>query len=78
MATATKAKSAEAEVSRVANEVRKQMDLLRQLRETAAKNMERSIQASKDAERQAFILRGKIAAYDEQMADLQKRHGVEG
>ena len=56
---------------------RKQIDELVQLQATAIENLRTAIEQAKSMEQQSYMIRGKIAAYDETINSLRKRHGIE-
>jgi DNA-binding ferritin-like protein len=55
---------------------RKQIDELVQLQATAIQNLRTAIEQAKSMEQQSYMIRGKIAAYEEQISSLRKRHGI--
>ena len=69
-------KAVEAPEREVVREARKQIEILIERRDNTAANLNTTMSNAKTMEQQAFMLRGAISAYEEQIETLRKRHGI--
>jgi len=71
-----KPKAVEEPEREVVREARKLIEILIKQRENTLENLNTTVNNAKIMEQQAFMLRGKISAHDEQIEMLRKRHGI--